>query len=125
MQCRSSMDFLFPTRGNKLGGSMRLSDNFLLELKSRNDIESVISSYVTLKRSGRILKGLCPFHGEKTPSFTVYPDTQSYYCFGCGSGGDVVTFIKNIENLDYLDAVKFLADRVGMDVPEENSYDNS
>lgn len=96
-----------------------------MELRSRADIETTISSYVNIKRAGRISKGLCPFHGEKTPSFTVYPDTQSYYCFGCGSGGDVVTFIKNIENLDYLDAIKFLADRVGMDVPEENSYDNT
>lgn len=102
---------------------MRFDDAFLMELRSRADIETIISSYVNIKRAGRISKGLCPFHGEKTPSFTVYPDTQSYYCFGCGSGGDVVTFIKNIENLDYLDAVKFLADRVGMDVPEENSYD--
>ncbi len=104
---------------------MRFDDAFLMELRSRADIETTISSYVNIKRAGRISKGLCPFHGEKTPSFTVYPDTQSYYCFGCGNGGDVVTFIKNIENLDYLDAVKFLADRVGMDVPEENSYDST
>ena len=104
---------------------MRFDDAFLMELRSRADIETIISSYVNIKRAGRISKGLCPFHGEKTPSFTVYPDTQSYYCFGCGNGGDVVTFIKNIENLDYLDAVKFLADRVGMDVPEENSYDST
>lgn len=104
---------------------MRFDDNFLTELRSRADIETIISSYVNIKRAGRISKGLCPFHGEKTPSFTVYPDTQSYYCFGCGNGGDVVTFIKNIENLDYIDAVKFLADRVGMDMPEENSYDST
>ena len=96
-----------------------------MELRSRADIESTISSYVNLKRAGRISKGLCPFHGEKTASFTVYPDTQSYYCFGCGNGGDVITFIKNIENLDYIDAVRFLADRVGMDMPDENSYDNT
>ena len=92
---------------------MRFDDAFLTELRSRADIESIISSYVNIKRAGRISKGLCPFHGEKTASFTVYPDTQSYYCFGCGNGGDVITFIKNIENLDYLDAIKFLADRVG------------
>ena len=103
---------------------MRLSDNFLLELKSRNDIESVISSYVTLKRSGRILKGLCPFHGEKTPSFTVYPDSASFYCFGCGTGGDVIRFIRLIENLDYMDAVKFLAERSGMEMPTEGLEDN-
>ncbi len=104
---------------------MALSDDFLQELRNRADIESTISSYVNLKRAGRISKGLCPFHGEKTASFTVYPDTQSYYCFGCGNGGDVITFIKNIENLDYMDAVRFLADRVGIDVPDENNYDNT
>lgn len=104
---------------------MALSDDFLMELRNRADIESTISSYVNLKRAGRISKGLCPFHGEKTASFTVYPDTQSYYCFGCGNGGDVITFIKNIENLDYLDAVRFLADRVGLQMPDENSYDNT
>ncbi len=104
---------------------MRFDDAFLTELRSRADIETIISSYVNIKRAGRISKGLCPFHGEKTPSFTVYPDTQSYFCFGCGNGGDVVTFIKNIENLDYLDAVKFLADRVGMDIPQENTFDNT
>lgn len=104
---------------------MALSDDFLMELRSRADIETTISSYVNLKRAGRISKGLCPFHGEKTASFTVYPDTQSYYCFGCGNGGDVITFIKNIENLDYIDAVRFLADKNGMNMPEENSYDNT
>lgn len=104
---------------------MPLSDDFLTELRRRADIETTISSYVNLKRAGRISKGLCPFHGEKTPSFTVYPDTQSYYCFGCGNGGDVITFIKNIENLDYIDAVRFLADKNGMDMPSENSYDST
>lgn len=104
---------------------MALSDEFLAEIRQRADIETIISSYVNIKRAGRISKGLCPFHNEKTPSFAVYPDTQSYYCFGCGSGGDVITFIKNIENLDYIDAVRFLADRVGLDMPEENSYDSS
>lgn len=104
---------------------MALSDDFLTELRNRADIESTISSYVNLKRAGRISKGLCPFHGEKTPSFTVYPDTQSYYCFGCGNGGDVITFIKNIENLDYIDAVRFLADKNGLDMPDENSYDST
>lgn len=104
---------------------MQLSDDFLTELRRRADIETTISSYVNLKRAGRISKGLCPFHGEKTPSFTVYPDTQSYYCFGCGNGGDVITFIGNIENLDYIDAVRFLADKNGMDMPSENSYDST
>ena len=95
------------------------------ELRERNDITDVISEYVNLsKRQGRIRKGLCPFHHEKTPSFAVYEDTQSFYCFGCGVGGDVVGFIRNIENLDYIDAVKKLAQRAGLTMPEEQ-YDNS
>lgn len=98
---------------------MAFDDSFLQELRSRADIESTISPYVTLKRRGRLLTGLCPFHNEKTPSFTVYPETQSYYCFGCGSGGDAVTFIKNIENLDYVEAVRYLADKVGLAVPQD------
>lgn len=106
------------------GVIMALNDMFLEELRNRNDIESVISSYVNLKRQGRILKGLCPFHNEKTPSFTVYPDTRSFYCFGCGAGGEVITFIRRIENYDFVEAVKFLADRAGMAMPEDN-YDDS
>lgn len=103
---------------------MAISDAYLEELRSKNDVETVISSYVTLRRRGRILTGLCPFHNEKTPSFTVYPETQSYYCFGCGAGGDVITFIKNINNLDYIEAVKQLADMAGMAPPETN-FDDS
>lgn len=102
---------------------MPLPDSFIQELLSRSDIESIVSSYVSVKRRGRNLVGLCPFHGEKTPSFTVYPETSSFYCFGCGAGGDVITFIKRIENLDYLDAVRFLADRAGMKMPESNGND--
>ena len=97
----------------------KLNEDFLSELRTRADIESTVSSYVSLKRRGRILTGLCPFHSEKTPSFTVYPETQSYYCSGCGSGGDVITFIKNIENLDYIESVRYLAERVGMSMPQE------
>lgn len=102
----------------------QLSESFLDELKAKTDIDDVISSYVSLKRRGSTSKGLCPFHNEKTPSFTVYHDTQSFYCFGCGAGGDAVTFIKRIENLDYLDAVKLLAQRAGMQMPQEG-YDDS
>ena len=101
-----------------------LSESFISELKARNDIEEVISSYVNVKRRGRNLVGLCPFHSEKTPSFTVYPDSQSFYCFGCGAGGDVVTFVKKIENLDYIEAVKSLAQRAGLAMPEDG-YDDS
>lgn len=103
---------------------MALSDNFLQELKMKTDIEDVISTYVTLKRRGATLVGLCPFHNEKTPSFTVYPATQSFYCFGCGAGGDAITFLKKIENLDYLDAVKTLAQRAGLQMPQEGFGDS-
>lgn len=103
---------------------MALSDSFLQELKMKTDIEDVISTYVTLKRRGATLVGLCPFHNEKTPSFTVYPATQSFYCFGCGAGGDAITFLKKMENLDYLDAVKTLAQRAGLQMPQEG-FDDS
>ncbi len=104
---------------------MPLNESFLQELKFKTDIEDIISGYVSLKRRGSTSVGLCPFHNEKTPSFTVYNDTQSFYCFGCGAGGDAVTFIKKIENLDYIDAVKLLAQRAGLQMPEDNSFDES
>lgn len=104
---------------------MALNESFLQELKYKTDIEEVISGYVTLKRRGSTSVGLCPFHNEKTPSFTVYNDTQSFYCFGCGAGGDAVTFIKKIENLDYMDAVKLLAQRSGLQMPDDKSFDDS
>ena len=95
------------------------------EIIFRNDITDVVGSYVTLKRAGSNFSGLCPFHNEKTPSFTVFPATKSCYCFGCGSGGDVITFIMRVENLDYVEALEFLAARAGISIPEDNSYDNS
>jgi len=100
-----------------------IPEQFLQELKLNNDIESVISSYIQIKRGGRNLVGLCPFHSEKTPSFTVYTDSQSFYCFGCGAGGDVISFVKRIENIEYMDALKLLADRAGMQLPD-NSFDD-
>ncbi len=103
----------------------RFSDDFIQQIRDNNDIESVISSYLDLKRRGKNLVGLCPFHNEKTPSFTVYPDTSSYYCFGCGAGGEVINFIRNIENLDFTEAVKFLADRAGLKMPEDNFDDTA
>ncbi len=103
---------------------MAFPESFIQDLKMRNSITDVVSSYVSLKRRGRNMIGLCPFHGEKTPSFNIYTEDEHFYCFGCGAGGDVITFIMKIENLDYTDAVKFLAQRAGMDIPE-NSYDNS
>lgn len=102
---------------------MALPDGFLQELKSRCDVSDVVSGYVNLKRRGRNLVGLCPFHSEKTASFNIYPENGSFYCFGCGAGGDVITFVMKIENLDYIEAVKFLAQRASLEMPE-NNYDD-
>lgn len=102
---------------------MPIPEEFIQELKHRSDIVDVVSSYVSLKKSGRNLMGLCPFHNEKSPSFSVSAENGYFHCFGCGAGGDVITFIKRIENLDYIDAVKFLAQRAGMAVPEGKSTD--
>ena len=102
---------------------MRFSDRFLADVRERNDIVDIVSSYVDLRTRGALATGRCPFHNEKTPSFTVYINTQSYYCFGCGAGGDVITFIKNIENLDYSEAVRFLADKSGLALPADG-YDD-
>lgn len=102
---------------------MALPSSFLSELKMRCDITDIVSSYVNLKRRGRNMVGLCPFHSEKTPSFNIYPENGSFFCFGCGVGGDVITFIMKIENLDYIEAVKFLAMRAGLSMPED-SFDD-
>ena len=101
-----------------------IPEDIINEIKYRNDIETAISSYVNLKRRGKNLVGLCPFHSEKTPSFTVYPENGSFYCFGCGVGGDVFTFTGLIENLDYIEAVKLLAERSGVALPQDG-YDDS
>lgn len=99
------------------------NDLFIQQLKQYSDIERIISGYVPLSRKGRNLSGLCPFHSEKTPSFFVYPQTQSFYCFGCGAGGDVITFIRRIENLEYMEAVRFLAQKCGLTVPDSQQED--
>lgn len=88
------------------------------EIKEKNDIVSVISEYVSLRRVGRSYSGLCPFHSEKTPSFNVNPAKQFFYCFGCGAGGDVISFLMKVENLDFIEAARRLADRVGITWPE-------
>ena len=93
------------------------------ELRARADIEQLISPYVQLRRNGRILMGLCPFHNEKTPSFAVYPESSSFYCFGCGAGGDALSFLMRMERFDYIEAVKALSERLGMQLPEDN-YDD-
>ena len=94
------------------------------EIIYRNEISDVVGSYVSLKRAGSNFSGLCPFHNEKTASFTVFPATKTCYCFGCGSGGDVITFIMRVENLDYVEALEFLAARAGITIPEDNSAQN-
>ena len=103
---------------------MAIPEDIINEIKYRNDIETAISQYVTLKRRGKNLVGLCPFHSEKTPSFTVYPENGSFYCFGCGVGGDVFTFTGLINNLDYIESVKLLAERSGIALPQDG-YDDS
>ena len=95
------------------------------EIRSRCDIEEIVGHYVTLKRAGSNYSGLCPFHSEKSPSFTVFPASQSFYCFGCGAGGDVITFIRREENLDYVEAIEFLGKRVGVDVPRDSREQQS
>ncbi len=101
-----------------------IPEEIISEIKYRNDIETAVSQYVNLKRRGKNLVGLCPFHSEKTPSFTVYPENGSFYCFGCGVGGDVFTFTGLIENLDYIESVKLLAERSGITLPQDG-YDDS
>lgn len=103
---------------------MRLSREIIEAIKDRSDIVDLIGSYVTLRRAGSNYNGLCPFHSEKTPSFTVFPDTQSFFCFGCEAGGDAFTFIMRSENLEYPEAVEFLARRAGIDLPEEGGEES-
>lgn len=98
---------------------MRLSDDYLRSVEDNNDIVSLAGSYVQLKRTGNTYSCCCPFHSEKTPSCHFYPSTNSFYCFGCHMGGSVVTFVKEIEHLDFMDAVKFLAERAGMSLPDD------
>lgn len=93
---------------------------YIEELTRRVDIVDLVGSYVHLKRKGRLYSGLCPFHSEKTPSFYVYPDTQSFYCFGCGAGGSAVSFMQKMDNISYTEAVKLLGERAGMPAPTED-----
>ena len=103
---------------------MAFSKPFLEEVKRRNRITDVISRFVPLKRAGSNMVGCCPFHSEKTPSFTVFSGTESYYCFGCGAGGDVITFVMQSEGLEYRDAVEQLAKMAGIPM-EEDPYERN
>lgn len=103
---------------------MLIPEDVVNEIKYRNPIEELVSSYVNLKRRGKNLVGLCPFHSEKTPSFTLYPENGSFYCFGCGVGGDVFTFTGLIENLDYGESIRLLAERSGVTLPQDGIDDS-
>ena len=96
---------------------MYYSDDIVEEVRARNDIVDVISGYVKLQRRGSSYFGLCPFHNEKSPSFSVSPSKQMYYCFGCGAGGNVFTFLMEYENYTFPEALKVLADRAGVSLP--------
>ena len=96
---------------------MRYSDEIIDEVRQSNDIVDIISQYVHLKRSGRNYFGLCPFHNEKSPSFSVSPDKQIFHCFGCGVGGNVYTFLSKIENMSFIEAVQNLAARANIVLP--------
>lgn len=102
--------------------SGRIPPDLIDEIIFKNPIEDVISSYVNLKKNGSRYTGLCPFHSEKTPSFVVYPNTKSFYCFGCGTGGTVITFISKIENLTYIEAIEMLAERAGIRIYGDTYY---
>ena len=98
-----------------------ISRETIEEILLRTDIQTLIGGYVSLKRAGSNLKALCPFHSEKSPSFTVYPNNNSFYCFGCGAGGDQISFVMRMERLDYPDAVQFLAKRAGITVMDDDN----
>ena len=98
---------------------IRYTPELLEEIKNRNDIVDVVSQYVILKRKGRNYFGLCPFHNEKSPSFSVSPEKQIFHCFGCNVGGNVFHFIMKIENISFFESVKMLANRAGIELPQE------
>lgn len=106
-------------QGKERGGKVAIPKTFITRLLDNSDIYDIASSYMVVKRAGRTSKGVCPFHNDKTPSLTIYSDTQSFYCFGCGAGGDVISFIMKAENLDYIEAIHFLAQKQGLVVPED------
>ena len=97
---------------------MYYPEEVIEEVRTRNDIVDIVSQYVNLKKKGANYFGLCPFHNEKSPSFSVSPSKQMYYCFGCGAGGNVISFVMEYENYTFVEAVKMLADRAGIALPE-------
>ena len=103
---------------------MYYEEDFVEEVRQRSDVVDIISSYVNLKRTGSNYVGLCPFHNEKTASFSVSPSKQMYYCFGCGAGGNVFTFLMEYENLTFVEALERLAEQAGMELPEKGNSEN-
>ena len=103
---------------------MRYSDDIIEEVRMKNDIVDVVSQYVKLNKRGSTYFGLCPFHNEKTASFSVSPSKQMYYCFGCGAGGNVFTFLMEYENLTFVEALERLAEQAGMELPEKGNSEN-
>lgn len=103
---------------------MLFSEEYINEVKEKNDIVDVISLYTTLKKNGNNYTGLCPFHSEKTPSFSVSADKQVYHCFGCGEGGTIIQFVEKIENYDFVETIKFLAQRANIPLPDDNSFES-
>ena len=101
---------------------MSIPREVIEEIVYRTDMEQLVGSYVSLRRTGANMLGLCPFHSEKTPSFTVTPAKKMFYCFGCGAGGNAITFVQKAENLDFVQAVEFLAQRAGITIPKDDKY---
>ena len=102
-----------------------IDDSVIQTVKERSDIVEVIGSFIQVKRAGRNFQALCPFHNEKSPSFNISTDNQFFHCFGCGANGDVISFMRMHENVDFVDAVKILADRYGVVIPEGGPVFNS
>ena len=102
---------------------MTYSNDFLEQIRAACPMETIAGNYVNLIRRGRHYVCNCPFHSEKSPSCTIFPETQSFYCFGCGAGGDVITWVRRMDNLEFTDAVKQLAERCGLQVPTDREAD--
>ena len=112
-------DLKVQKQGKKGAALMRYSDEVIEEVRARNDVVDVIGGYIHLQKKGSNYFGLCPFHNEKSPSFSVSRQKQMYYCFGCGAGGNVFTFLMEYENYTFVEALKYLADRAGVELPEK------
>ena len=118
-------DLKVQKQGKKGAALMRYSDEVIEEVRARNDVVDVIGGYIHLQKKGSNYYGLCPFHNEKSPSFSVSPQKQMYNCFGCGKGGNVITFVMDYENESFQEAVASLAERAGIELPQEEESEES